>query len=47
MYYERQQIPIEIFILSHMAACNTLAKKSIMRHTKKVCYTTLLGNFEK
>lgn len=35
MYYERQQIPIKIFVLSHMAACNTLAKKSIMRHIKK------------
>lgn len=35
MYYERQQIPIKIFILSHMAACNRLAKKSIMRHIKK------------
>lgn len=35
MYYERQQIPIKTFILSHMAACNTLAKKNIMRHIKK------------
>lgn len=35
MYYERQQIPIEIFILSHMAACNTLAKKKYNEAYKK------------
>lgn len=29
MYYERQQIPIKIFILSRMAASNAPAKKYI------------------